>query len=312
MTSSLYLRLSVTDRCNLQCSYCRPGGEQASGEGLDGDLLVRAAVVADCALSLRKLRFTGGEPLVRSDLVDMVRSARAALPATTLALTTNGLRLAPLAAALRTAGLDRINVSLDTTHSDRFHRLTGAPGLERVLEGLAAAREAGFEHLKLNAVLLEDVNGDHLVDLVRLAGRLGAEQRFIELMPHGAGASLYPKSFLSARHALDRIAQHLCYEGPLGQSGTATRHRFRDGDRIVIVGFITPVSEPFCAGCDRLRLDARGRLYGCLRSGHCIDLAPSLIAGDDVAALEGFHSMLGRKAGLSKHWMKRHMVAIGG
>jgi cyclic pyranopterin phosphate synthase len=313
MISSLYLRLSVTDHCNLRCAYCRPaGGASRRKDGLSGELLVRAASLANHVLPLRKLRFTGGEPLLRNDLVDIVRSARAALPNTTLALTTNGVHLAENAAALRSAGLDALNVSLDTVHPDHFHLLTGAPLLHRVIDGLAAARDAGFDRLKINAVLLEDRNGDQLVELVRLAMDFGAEIRFIELMPNGAGAAIHARSFLSAQHALLRLEKGFRYEGPIGRSGTATRHRLRDGDRIVVVGFITPVSEPFCSGCDRLRLDSQGRLFGCLRSDHRTDLGPWLLTKDDASVVEAFRSMLGCKAGLSKHWMKRHMVAIGG
>ena len=320
MIPSLYLRLSVTDHCNLRCVYCRPSGstsgeascEAGSGLGLPGDQLVRAAKLASDVLPLRKLRFTGGEPLVRNDLVDIIRSARNALPDTTLALTTNGVRLANLASPLRAAGLDALNVSLDTLDPKRFGALTGAHALDRVLAGLTAAKEAGFERLKLNAVLLEGDNGDQLVDLVRLASRFGAELRFIELMPNGAGAAIHARSYLSARDALDRLKAALGYEGALGRTGTATRHRFRDGDRIVVVGFITPVSEPFCAGCDRLRLDAQGRLFGCLRSEHRVELQPSLAVGDDNAVRDAFRAMLGSKSGLARRWMKRHMVAIGG
>lgn len=317
MIPSLYLRLSVTDQCNLRCAYCRParegdGSATDHAERLSRAQIVRAVALADEVLPLRKLRFTGGEPLLRDDLVEIVRDVRKGVPRAKLALTTNGVRLAQLASPLRRAGLDALNVSLDTLDRDRFRALTGAPALDRVLEGLRAARAAGFDPIKLNAVLLQGVNGDQLAQLVRLASHFGAELRFIELMPNGAGAALHPKAYLSARQALEQLQSSLRYEGELGRSGTATRHRFRDGDRIVVVGFITPVSEPFCHGCDRLRLDACGRLFGCLRSSHQAPLAPDLVAGDDEAVRQAFRIMLDRKSGLARRWMKRHMVAIGG
>lgn len=313
MTPSLYLRLSVIDRCNLRCAYCRPSCEsEPATEALSGEHLARAALLANDVLSIRKLRFTGGEPLIRSDLTDMVRELRLALPDATLALTTNGVALARRAEELRNAGLDALNVSIDTVDATRFESLTGGGRLSSVLDGLEAARDAGFDRLKLNAVLLETTNGDQLSDLVRLASRLGAELRFIELMPNGAGAAIHARDYLPATVALERLSTSLAYEGPLGRTGTATRHRFRDGDRIVVVGFITPVSEPFCAGCDRLRLDARGRLFGCLRSESCAELAGDLLAGRDDEVREAIREMLGRKPGLSKRWMQRHMVAIGG
>ena len=229
MIPSLYLRLSVTDQCNLRCAYCRPArAGQPSRQDRDAGRLsrehiVRASVLANEVLPLRKLRFTGGEPLLREDLTEIVADAHNALPETKLALTTNGVRLAQLAAPLHRAGLDALNISLDTLDPERFRALTGAHALDRVLDGIAAARKAGFDPIKLNAVLLRHVNGDQLADLVRLASRFGAELRFIELMPNGAGAALHPSAYLSAQQALEDLKTHFRYEGALGRTGTASR-----------------------------------------------------------------------------------------
>jgi cyclic pyranopterin phosphate synthase len=180
-----------------------------------------------------------------------------------------------------------------------------------VLAGLRAARQAGFP-LKLNAVLLAKYNGDQLADLVHVAAEHGAEPRFIELMPSGPGAALHPAQFLPAAEALRRLCSAMHYEGPIGQSGTSMRHRFRDDDRIVVVGFITPVSKPFCTGCDRLRLDARGRLFGCLRKSDHVDLAELLGCGDAGALHDRIAGALMRKSAPSSGWLLRDMVAIGG
>ncbi len=314
MPPTLYFRLSVTDRCNLRCAYCRPAGETKSHANLalPGEQIINATRIANEVLPIRKLRLTGGEPLLRPDIIEIVRSARDTLTDTTLAMTTNGLRLAQHAHRLRAAGLDALNVSLDSVDPLRFAKITGVSGLNDVVEGLEAAYDAGFHPIKINAVLLAGGNGDQLIDLVRLASRFGAELRFIELMPSGAGAAIHKHHYLSTKEALCRLQSHLKYEGALGRTGTATRHRFRDANRIVVVGFISAVSEPFCSDCDRLRLDARGRLFGCLRSAHHVDLSKPLSTGNHAEVREAISAMLRCKPRLSKRWMRRHMVAIGG
>jgi len=181
-----------------------------------------------------------------------------------------------------------------------------------VLEGLRAARQVGIAPLKVNAVLLDTLNGGQLTDLVRLAAEHGAEPRFIELMPSGPGAAIHARQFLSAAEAIRRLSATLRYEGPIGQSGTSARHRFRDGDRIVIVGFITPVSQPFCAGCDRLRLDARGNLFGCLRKKDHAALSEWLGHHDPNELPRRIAEVLHGKAAPIEGWMSRDMAVIGG
>ncbi|MCU0693692.1 MAG: radical SAM protein [Polyangiaceae bacterium] len=279
---------------------------------LHRDELVAIVSRVHAVRPLHKVRLTGGEPLLRHDIVDIVTALRGALPSTTLALTTNGTRLASFAEPLRGAGLDAVNISLDAVDAERFRALTRGGNVATVLSGLAAAARAGIEKRKLNAVLLASYNGTSLADLVRLAADHGAEARFIELMPSGPGRALHPHEFLSADEALARIASKLSYVGPLGQAGTATRHRLRDGDRLLTVGFITPVSHPFCDGCDRLRLDARARLLACLRSDTHVDLLEPLRNGRLDEVERRICLLLASKSAPTKAWVARNMVAIGG
>jgi len=214
---------------------------------------------------------------------------------------------------LRSAGLDRINVSVDTLDERRYRALTGGR-LDRVLAGLTAAARAGPRPLKLNTVLQRTVNGDQLRQLVELAADLDAEARFIELMPLGsAGRDHYHRQFLSAGEALARLREELRYEGPLpreADGATARRHRFRTpAGAAVTVGLIAPVSAPFCASCDRLRLDCRGRLHTCIRARHAVELAPLLTRRGELRA--ALRRALAAKAP-ADCWPDRNMLALGG
>lgn len=190
-------------------------------------------------------------------------SLRHVLPTATLAATTNGTLLARRAARLRAAGLDAINISLDTLDAAAFHALNGGV-LSQTLAGLRAARAAGFGGIKLNATLIRGINGDALPDLVRFALVEDCEPRFIELMPYGPGAGLFATDYLSAGEALERLKQAFLHLGPRGQAGTAMRHVFDIDGQPRSVGFITPVSHPFCGECNRWRLSCDGRLLACL------------------------------------------------
>ncbi len=304
-----YLRLSVTDRCNLRCRYCAPAGSASPQQAaaLDAPRLVEIVRRIHLCRPLRKIRLTGGEPLMRRDLIDLVERIRGEIPGATLAATTNGAALARLAAPLKAAGISRLNISLDSLDPARFKALTGAR-LAPVLRGIEAAREAGFEKLKLNAVLQRTVNGDALPALVRHAASLGAEIRFIELMPVGCAAAMYEAEHLSASAALDRIRREINYIGPLPRSGTARRHLLVVAGRKIPVGFISAVSHPFCGTCDRLRLDSRGQLTPCLRSSRSFDLSGA--SPQEVA-----RTLAGQDAGPrddASAWPARQMVSIGG
>lgn len=323
----VYLRLSVTDACDFRCWYCRPEGTgplPAAGPPLERRALGDLIRCLHAVTPLTKIRFTGGEPLFRSDLEAIVADLRAALPEAELALTTNGQRLAKRAVALRAAGLDRINVSLDSVHRRQFHAITSRDVLGEVLDGIRACQEAGFAPPKLNAVLLRSGAGTEIADLASFAASQGSELRFIELMPFGPAAGRFDSEFMPMAEALERLCAEGGYLGPLAPSGTSQRHLFLRPEGQVVVGFIPSVSEPFCHACDRLRLDARGRLYACLRQEEGLDLS-SLTPGSLGSAwgadegesrgtgfAQAVHDLLSRKGHPDHHWPARSLAGIGG
>ncbi len=312
---SIYLRLSICDECNLRCTYCRPAREHrlAVGRpGLDTDSLLRLVGWLDAEVELRKLRLTGGEPLLRPDVVEVVAALRQRLPRTELCLTTNGTRLVELAAGLRSAGLDRINVSLDTVDAEVYTALTRGGRLAAVLDGLAAARTAGFAPLKVNAVLLRSLAGAALERLVRWAAREAVELRFIELMPISVAAGMHRTEFLASSEVLAGLEQRFGRSELLAASATAQRHRLRVDGRELVVGFISSVSEPFCDRCDRLRLDSRGKLFACLRHPDWLDLAAPLRRGDEAEVRQRLARVLAHKCAPECIWPGRQMSAIGG
>jgi len=276
------LRVSVTDRCDLRCIYCMP----EAGVPLVpmGDMLSyeEIALVARAAMSagVRRFRLTGGEPLARRGVAALVRML-AALGPDDLALTTNGLHLADFAAGLKAAGLMRVTISLDTLRRDRFEAITRRAGFERILAGLDAARAAGLVPIKVNTVVIRGVNDDEVLDFVRFAEKEDVEIRFIELMPTSGLSpeckelgSWRPALFVKSEEVRARIAEAF---GPLepvpDPCGVAEVYLVGRRTR---VGFIAPVSEPFCRGCERLRLGPDGRLKICLFDRGGIDLRKAL------------------------------------
>ena len=254
-----YLRLSVTDLCSLRCRYCMPAEGVPKRDHKDicsvEELVEIAQAVADCGV--RKVRLTGGEPLVRRGILDICRGVAAIPGVEELCLTTNGVALPQLAGPLKEAGVDRLNVSLDTLRPDRYAYMTRVGRLEEVFRGLEAAAAAGFTGTKLNVVLMRDFNDDEIPDFVDLARRYPVEVRFIELMPIGGGGNA---QFLPAQAVLDACPDLRPAEG----SGVARRYRPPDGPGLV--GLIEPMSRRFCAGCDRIRVTADGKLKPCLHS----------------------------------------------
>jgi len=257
-----YLRVSVTDRCNLRCFYCLPSAcaVPARADQLDLDELA-AIVRTGVALGISKVRITGGEPLVRPGIAGFVRTLRALPGITDLALSTNGTLLAEHAADLRAAGLMRVNVSLDSLRPAVFRAVSGRNDLERVLAGIAAARAAGLHPVKLNLVVMRGVNDDELVEVIEFAARHGAQARFIEYMPLGIGQR-WASSYVPRAEILGRIGAQLAPVPPRRRAGdTATYYALRDGGE---VGVISPVSCRFCDICNRLRVTADGVLRPCL------------------------------------------------
>jgi GTP 3',8-cyclase len=261
------LRISVTDRCNLRCSYCMPLEVtfKPREELLTFEEIARVARVA-AGLGVRTVRLTGGEPLLRRELPELVRQLVAIEGLDEVSLTTNGLLLAEQAAGLRAAGLARLNVSLDSLTQQGFERLARRPGLDRVLAGLEAAKRAGFAEIRINAVSIRGLTEAEIVPLARFCRREGFHLRFIEFMPLDAEEAWEPTQVLSGaevRGMLEREIGPLVADRPADPGQPALDYRFADGGR---VGFINPVTRPFCDRCDRLRLTADGQLRNCLFS----------------------------------------------
>lgn len=287
-----YLRVSVTDRCNFRCVYCMPADGIALQDRRDILHYEEIAEIVRVAASegVREVRLTGGEPLVRRDLPDLVRMLAAIPGIEDLSLTTNGILLDRLAADLAAAGLKRINVSLDTLDPARFQRITRGGDFSRVLDGLEKAEKAGLKPIKINTVVMRGVNDDELESIARLTLDRPWNVRFIELMPvgnqapWGEGFPLPESMYFPIQHMLARLT-------PLGLepihekvgSGPARAYRLRDAAGSI--GFISPLGESFCADCNRLRLTADGHLRPCLMSDTEIALLPALRAGEPLLPL---------------------------
>jgi len=288
-----YLRVSVTDRCNLRCAYCLPA--DASFPFGDRDFLsvteIEAIVGALARLGIRRVRLTGGEPLLRRDILEIARRVKALPGIEDLALSTNGTELERLAPALKEAGVDRVNVSLDSLDPDTFREITRTGDVEQVWRGIEAALAAGLHPVKLNAVLLAQSNLDDLDRLVALTLDRPLSIRFIEMMPTASNQHLQPAEYISCEAIRARIEERF---GVLEPAGTLTARTgpakaFRLAGAQGEVGFITPLSHTFCAECNRLRLTARGELRLCLFADRVFPLRPLLAAAapaDREAALE--------------------------
>jgi cyclic pyranopterin phosphate synthase len=276
-----YLRISVTDRCDFRCVYCMaedmkflPRSEVLSLEEIER--LARVFV----GLGVRKIRLTGGEPLVRRGLTDLVRQIAQIPGLDTLAMTSNGARLAAQAAALRQAGLQQINISLDSLDPDRFQAMTRTGELADVLAGIDAAIAAGFSRIRLNAVILQGRNDQDVLALVEFARAKGIDLAFIEEMPlgvisdHDRAETMLTSAALRAMIALHHV---MLPEGADHRSGPATYYRIEGSQ--TRLGFISPHSHNFCGDCNRVRLTAEGRLLLCLGHEHSLDLRAPMRAG---------------------------------
>jgi cyclic pyranopterin phosphate synthase len=317
------LRISLTDRCSLRCTYCMPaeGVPWLPGDSmLSTAELVRAARVA-VDLGIREIRLTGGEPLLRPDVVDVVAAlAGLGTPGARpeISLTTNALRLSALAGPLRDAGLARVNVSLDTLDRARYQQLTRRDRLPEVLAGLTAARAVGMSPIKLNAVAMRGVNDAEVVDLVRFAVDHDYEMRFIEQMPLDAGHTWDRMAMVTQAEILESLSAAFDLT-PVPGRGAAPAARWLIDGGPRTVGVIASVTAPFCGACDRLRLTADGQLRACLFARSETDLRSVLRAGtgdEDLAA--AFRACLaGKRAGHdiddpSFLQPERPMSAIGG
>ncbi len=279
------LRISLTDRCSLRCTYCMPaeGVPWLPVPGLlTTDELVHLAGIA-VGLGVTEIRLTGGEPLLRPDVVDVVtRTADLRAPhvphGPEVSLTTNALRLPALAAPLADAGLTRVNISLDTLRRDRFRELTRRDRLHDTLAGIAAADAAGFAPIKINAVVMRGVNDDEVVDLVRFAVGHGYEMRFIEQMPLDAGHVWSRARMVTGSEILVALAGSFDLT-PADARGSSPAQRFLVDGGPATVGVIASVTTPFCAACDRVRLTADGKIRSCLFARTETDLGALLRGG---------------------------------
>jgi cyclic pyranopterin phosphate synthase len=318
------LRLSVIEACNFRCPYCMPAERVPDDYGLDAasrldfeqiETLVRAFATQ----GVRKLRLTGGEPLLRKRLPELVARLVTVPGIEDIALTTNGSLLASQAGALHAAGLRRITISLDALDPALFSRMSGGRGrIEEVLAGIAAARAAGFAPIKLNCVVQRGVNEDQVLPLVEFARANGAVMRFIEYMDVGTCNGWKLDEVVTARelHATIHARWPLTPLSPQYPGEVAARHAFTDGQGEV--GFVTSVSHPFCGDCHRARVSADGHLYTCLFAGDGHDLRPALAAGEAALATriaEVWHHRADRYSELRGRAAQRRpveMFLIGG
>ncbi len=292
------MRISVTDRCNIRCAYCIGSGANGflpRSQLLRFEEIVRVARVG-AALGIGKLRLTGGEPLLRSD-VDQLVSMLVGVPGVTeVDMTTNGTLLECFAPRLKAAGLSRLNISLDSLSPETFRQLTHRDLLGRVLRGIEAAQEAGFRHIKLNAVAIRGISESQIIHLARFAREKQLELRFIEFMPLDNARRWQPELVLEAKQILALVEAEL---GPLepvagAQHGPARQYRYRDGGGTL--GVVSAVSNPFCDHCDRLRLTADGKLRNCLFAACGEDLRAVLRAGgSDEQLVDLFQRCVGAK-----------------
>jgi GTP 3',8-cyclase len=319
------LRISITDRCNYKCVYCRTGNEGALYGDLPFDDYLRMARVL-VGMGITKVRLTGGEPLLRKGVVDFVRelaqlhrpNGNTAEPLD-IALTTNGHLLADLAQPLKAAGLTRVTVSMDAVDPDRFARITRVPnGYDHVLAGIRAARRAGLWPLKVNCVLMRGFNEDQIIPFGMFAREEGVTVRFIEFMPLEEGRTWSPTTVVTLDEILARMSEYRpLVEIPHARSETARRYRFDDG--VGEIGIIAPVSHPFCGHCSRIRITSDGKIRTCLFSVWDHDLHAQMRRGASDEELQEFiHGVIQKKE--QRHHIgepdfvpaSRTMVHIGG
>ncbi len=310
-----YLRLSVTDKCNLRCWYCQPpqGPELLPHlEILSYEEMLRlVGLFKD--LGMNKIRVTGGEPLMRRDLISFLSRLKRIASGVELCLTTNGLLLDEMAADLRAAGVARVNVSLDSLRPERFQAITQVDALDRVLAGLETALATGFRPVKINMVPLAGVNDDEIADFGRLSLERPLEVRFIEFMPLGDGGRWRPEMVVPSAEVMRRLSSLGRLEPIEPRPGDGPARRFRIEGAAGAVGFISAMTDHFCQTCNRLRLTAEGRLRPCLLSDLEVDLKTPLREGASDAELT---RIIVESAGLKPRRpdreVHRPMSSIGG
>jgi cyclic pyranopterin phosphate synthase len=296
------LRISLTDRCNLRCHYCMPA------EGLDwmpreeqltDEELLRLITIAVRDLGVEELRFTGGEPLLRKGLEELVAASAALRPRPDISLTTNGVGLARRAEALAAAGVNRLNVSLDTLRPDRFASITRRDRFDDVVAGMRAARDAGLAPVKINTVLLRGMNDDEAVDLLRFAVAEGFELRFIEQMPLDAQHGWERSEMVTAGEIMQALSAEFTLTPDPAHRGAAPAERWVVDGGPMMVGIIASVTRPFCGACDRTRLTSDGQIRTCLFARTETDLRAMVRGGSSDAEIADVwrDAMWGKLAG---------------
>lgn len=311
-----YLRLSLTPACHMRCLYCRPDWHTNHAEGSLTPAEIQAIAAHLVAQhSIRKIRLTGGDPTTRPDLIEIIQRLARLPGVDDLAMTTNGVTLASHARAYADAGLSRVNISLDALDPTLFASMTGLDALERVLAGIDAAIDAQLTPVKLNTVVIKGMNDSQLPELVRFAGRLGLEIRFIELMPMGPLADRWAERYVPAGAMREALASTVVAWEPLEQGASAAtpmRATLDDGSQ-VRVGFITPMSCNFCDACNRIRIASDGSLYPCLMDQPAGSILPALRPRFDPLALDAIIAAgLDRKAAEHPAQGFVTMTVIGG
>jgi cyclic pyranopterin phosphate synthase len=291
-----YLRISITDRCNLKCIYCMPEKGLKhfdKSEILTTDEIIRIVRIA-CKYGVRKARLTGGEPLLRDDIISLIKGIKAA-GIRDLSITTNGQRLAGMAQELKKAGLDRVNISLDTLIADRYRDMTRGGEIDRVWESVSEAEHAGLSPVKINVVPVRGVNDDEVARFAALTLYKDVHIRFIEFMPIGNNRAWKPDAYLSKDEIMERVTSvGKLVRLPFKGGGPSRNYRIEGAQGMI--GFISPISDCFCGSCNRLRLTAIGKLRPCLFSETTVDIKTHLRNGASDDELE----ILYRNAVLSK------------
>lgn len=317
-----YLRLSITDRCNLRCRYCMPSQgipKLNHEEILRYEEIMRVAHIA-VHMGMSKIRITGGEPLVRKDLLYLCENISKIPGLNSLSITTNGVLLGHFAESLFSAGIRRINISLDTLKRDKFFSITRVDCFEKVWQGILAAQKAGISPIKLNTVIMRGTNDDEIEDLANLTADYPFHVRFIELMPFQSNESITRSEFVSSDEILERLSSIAPLDPVPGPEGNGPASHFRFSGAQGTIGIISPISHHFCAECNRLRLTADGKLRTCLFSTEETDLRDLLRGGaSDERIIQTIREAIRSKperhtvdTTFSRKCFSRPMSAIGG
>ena len=269
-----YLRISVTDLCNLRCLYCMPekGVEKFSHSQIISPKRIKEIVEASAKLGIKKVRLTGGEPLVRKGIIEIIKKIKEVPQIEEICLTTNGVALKQMAKDLYDAGVDRLNISLDTLDEQKYHYMTRGGHLNDVIEGIKEAQKVGFKNTKINCVLICGFNDDEIEKFADFAEKYAVIVRFIELMPIGESRQFDKKSFISNNIVLEKLPNHKL----ISDDGVCSYYQVGSAT----IGLISPMSHKFCQTCSRIRLTSDGKIKPCLHSKEEIDL--SGLTGDDL------------------------------